>query len=54
MNRMLSFTEELIKGYFYWRSEWRVKWCGREIGKRDPGEPLVLILCSLGEDKGKI
>lgn len=51
---MLSFTEELIKGYFYWRSEWRVKWCVREIGKRDPGEPLVLILSSLAEDEGKI
>lgn len=34
MNRMLSFTEELIKGHFYWRSEWRVKWSVREIGKR--------------------
>lgn len=51
---MLGFTEELIKDHFYWKSEWGIKWCVREIGKRYPGEALVLILSSLGEDKGEI
>lgn len=53
MNRMLSFTEELIKGYFYWRSEWRVKWCVREIGKRDPGEPLSSLSAASGKIRAR-